>query len=71
VVDYTTGGQLSDKQAAGFGGYKTGDPVDAKELEKIAGYQPVLDLEHMTLPPSWKHRATPVWRASGEADYRV
>ncbi len=58
-----------NSKAGGLGGYQGGAPVVLADTSVITNYQSVLKLETMAMPPSWKHRATRVWRGSGEADY--
>lgn len=61
-----------ESAAAGLGGYKAGEPVEKAEVARIAdemACNPVLDIEHMEMPPSWKHRPTRVRRSDGSADF--
>jgi hypothetical protein len=46
--------------AAGFGGYKTGDPIGKAPVrvsEEVATFQPRFDPDNLKMPPSWCHRA--------------
>ncbi len=58
-----------NSKAGGLGGYQGGAPVVLADTGVITNYQSVLELETMAMPPSWKHRATSVRRASGESDF--
>lgn len=53
----------------GLGGFTKNNEIVLLDTGEIKDYEPVLDLENMAMPPSWKHRATRVWRGSGRADY--
>lgn len=47
--------------AAGFGGYKTGDPLDKVVLpqtDEEKAFTPVLDPDAMLMPTSWRHKPT-------------
>ena len=47
----------------GFGGYKTGEPVETETTvvtEEGKDFQAVLDFDDLTMPPSWRHRPTHV-----------
>jgi hypothetical protein len=49
--------------AAGFGGYKAGEPVETEKTvvtEEAKDFSPVLDFDNLKMPPSWRHRPTHV-----------
>ena len=51
--------------AAHFGGYHTGDPVETvstPQTEEEKAFNPVLDVDTMQMPKSWRHGPTPVDR---------
>ncbi len=52
-----------DSGAAGFGGYRTGEPLGIEALpptEDELAFTPVLDPDTMRMPPSWRHRPASV-----------
>ena len=52
-----------DSGPAGFGGYKTGDPLGIEALpptEDEKAFSPVLDPDTMRMPLSWRHRPASV-----------